>query len=74
LADDEAKFRNRLLVMTLTRLGGLAILGLGIATIYTDLLRPGGWPQVGAALIVLGSLDAVFSPMILKRQWDKADR
>jgi len=74
LADDDAKYRNRLLMLTVLRLGGLVIAGLGVATFYTDLLSPGGNPQVGAVLIIVGVIDAVFSPKFLKRQWDKEDK
>jgi thiol:disulfide interchange protein len=74
LAEDEAKFRRRLLAMTLVRLAGLTVALLGVAVFYTGLLRPGGWPQVGAILIVLGTIDSLFAPMLLKRQWDKEER
>ena len=50
---DDTKARNRLLLYTLVRLGGLAIFFLGIAIIYTDLVRPGGWPQVGAIVAII---------------------
>ena len=52
--DDEALWKRRFLVFTLVRLAGLAIFFLGIAIIYTDLLREGGWPQVGAIIAVMG--------------------
>lgn len=74
MADEEAKFRKRLLAMTLVRLAGLAIALFGVAVFYTGLLREGGWPQVGAILIVLGTIDSVFAPMLLKRQWDREDQ
>ena len=43
--DDEALWRNRLLIYSLVRFGGLAIFFLGLAIMYTKLVRPGGWPQ-----------------------------
>ena len=48
-------------------LGGLAIFFLGIAIIYTNLVRPGGWPQVGAIVAIMGVIDAMFAPRLLKR-------
>ena len=73
MADEDGKARNRLLVYTAVRMGGLLVFGLGLAIFYTDLLREGGWPQVGAIVIVLGLIDALLAPRILKKHWDKED-
>jgi hypothetical protein len=40
---------------------------------FGDLLRPGGWPLVGAILAVLGIVDALVAPNLLKKQWKKED-
>ena len=56
------------------RLLGLATFFLGIAIIYTDLLREGGWPAVGAVVVIMGAIDAVFAPKLLKKAWDQQDR
>ena len=72
--DDEALWRRRLLIYSLVRLGGVAIFFLGLAIIYTDLLRQGGWPQVGAVVAILGVIDAFFAPRLLKRAWNEQDR
>jgi len=55
------------------RFAGLAIFFLGIAVMYTNLLRPGGWPQVGAIIVILGAIDAVLAPRVLKKAWDRQD-
>ena len=72
--DDDAIWRKRLAIYSLVRLVGLAIFFLGIVIMYTGLLRPGGWPQVGAVVAILGAIDALFAPRLLKRQWDREDR
>ena len=72
--DDDSKARNRLLAYSAVRFGGLVILFIGIAIIYTNLLRPGGWPQVGAIVAILGAIDALFAPRLLKKAWDAQDR
>jgi hypothetical protein len=72
--DDDAIWRRRLAIYSLVRLVGLAIFFLGIVIMYTGLLRPGGWPQVGAVVAILGAFDALFAPRLLKRQWDREDR
>ncbi|GAA3904505.1 hypothetical protein GCM10022276_23900 [Sphingomonas limnosediminicola] len=71
---DEDVAKRRLLLYMLVRFIGLAIFFLGMAIIYTDLLRPGGWPQVGAIVAILGVIDSFFAPRLLKRAWDEKDR
>jgi hypothetical protein len=71
--DDDKQARDRLIAYTGVRIGGLAVFFLGIAIIYTNLVRPGGWPQVGAIIAILGVIDAMFAPRILKRAWDQQD-
>ena len=71
--DDERKYRNRLLAYMGVRAAGLAVFFLGIAIIYTDLLREGGWPQVGAIVAIMGVIDAMFAPRLLKKLWDEQD-
>jgi membrane protein implicated in regulation of membrane protease activity len=71
--DDEVAQR-RLLIYSLVRFGGFAIFMLGIAIIYTNLLRPGGWPQAGAIVAIIGVIDAFFAPRLLKKSWDEKDR
>jgi len=71
---DEDVYRKRLLLYSLVRFGGIAIFFLGLAIIYTGLIRPGGWPQLGAIVAILGVIDAFFAPRLLKRAWDEEDR
>lgn len=71
--DEESRWRNRLLAFSAVRLGGLAIFFLGIAIIYTDLVREGGWPQVGAIIAIMGAIDAVFAPRLLRKLWEDQD-
>ena len=71
---DDDVARRRLLLYSLVRFFGLAIFLLGIAVVYTNLLRPGGWPQVGAIIAIMGVIDALFAPRLLKKAWDEQDR
>ena len=70
---DEDVARRRLLLYSLVRFGGLLVFFLGLAIFYTDLVRPGGWPQLGAIVAIMGVIDAMFAPRLLKRAWDKQD-
>lgn len=72
--DNEALWRKRLLAYSAVRFGGLAIFFLGLAIIYTDLVREGGWPQAGAIVAIMGVIDALFAPRMLKKLWDQQDR
>jgi hypothetical protein len=72
--DEEALWRKRLLAYSAARFAGLAVFFLGIAIMYTDLLRAGGWPQVGAIVAIMGAIDALFAPRLLKKLWDERDR
>ena len=71
MSDDDALWRRRLLIYSAVRLVGLAIFFLGIAIIYTDLVREGGWPQLGAIVAIMGAIDALFAPRLLKKVWDQ---
>lgn len=71
---DEELWRGRLAIYSLVRLGGVVIFFLGLAIIYTGLLRPGGWPQLGAVVAIVGVLDALLAPHLLRRSWARKDR
>lgn len=71
---DEDTARRRLLIYTLIRFGGLVILFLGIAVMYTRLLRPGGWPQAGAIVAIAGVIVSLLAPRLIKKRWDVQDR
>ena len=70
---EETVWRRRFLVFMAARLLGLLTFLAGVAIVFTDVVREGGWPQVGAVLIVLGAIEAVFVPRLLKKQWDRED-
>lgn len=72
--DDDAKARSRLIAYTIVRLAGFAIFIFGVAIIYTNVIRPGGWPQFGAIVAIVGVIDSLVAPRILRRAWDRQDR
>lgn len=67
--NDEELWKRRFLIFMGARLLGLAMAGAGVAIIFTDLLKPGGWPVVGVIVMVLGLIDAVAVPILIRRQW-----
>ena len=72
--DDETLWKRRFLIFMLVRLAGLATFLLGIAIAYSDLVRDGGWPALGAVIAIMGAIDSVFAPRILKKHWELEDR
>ena len=68
--DDETLWKRRFLIVMAARLFGLATFILGVGITYGDVVREGGHPTLGAVLIVIGVIDAVFAPKLLKRHWD----
>lgn len=71
---DEEVWKKRFLIFSLARLVGLAMILLGVAVAYSDLLRDGGWPLLGLVIAVMGAIDALFSPRLLKKMWEEEDR
>jgi hypothetical protein len=74
MKEDEALWRKRLLLYSLVRFAGLAIFFFGLAVMYTNVLHTGGWPQLGAIIAIMGAIDALFAPRLLKKAWDEQDR
>jgi hypothetical protein len=70
---DENQWRRRFFAYSAVRLAGLAIFFFGLAVAYSNLLREGGWPRLGAIIAILGAIDTVFAPRLLKKGWDQQD-
>jgi len=73
MSDDEL-WKKRFRTFLAIRLIGLAMFLVGLAVGFSDLLQPGGNKLIGGLLVVLGALDAVIAPRILKRGWDRQDK
>ena len=73
MSDDDL-WRRRFQLFMAIRLAGLATFVVGIAIAFTDLVQPGGWKLLGGLLVVIGAIDAVVAPRILKRIWERADK
>ena len=73
MTDDEL-WKRRFQTFLAIRLVGLAMFLAGIAIAFSDLLQPGGNKLIGGPLAVLGALDAMITPRILKRGWERQDR
>lgn len=71
MTNDEAHWKRKFEQLMLLRLFGLAIFLLGMALSFSDVVRPGGWPQGGAVLIIAGALTTALAPRIMKRVWTR---
>ncbi len=72
MTDEEAK--RQFIIFAILRVGGLLLFLLGIAIAFTDLLKPGGWKLLGGILVIVGAIDAVVAPRILRRGWERLDK
>ncbi|WP_294120021.1 hypothetical protein [Sphingomonas sp.] len=73
MADDEL-WKKRFRTFLAIRLVGLATFLVGIAVAFSDLVQPGGQKLIGGLLAVMGALDAVIAPRVLKRSWERQDK
>ena len=64
-------YKSRFLLFAAARIGGLAIMGVGVAVAFSDLFQDGGHRQLGGLLIAIGTIEMVVVPLLLKRMWDK---
>ena len=71
MTDDEA--RRQFIIFGILRVGGLLLFLIGIAIAFTDLLKPGGWKLLGGILVVVGAIEAVISPRLVKRSMNRTD-
>lgn len=66
---EEEVAKRRLLLMTLSGLSGVLLMLLGILVWRTDLLREGGWIEVGLIILVAGFVEAMLVPRLLAARW-----
>ena len=71
---DEELWRKRFLMFTIIRVAGLVTFLLGLAIAFSDLVRPGGWKLLGGILVIIGVVDAMIAPRVLKRGWERTDK
>ena len=71
---DEELWRKRFQLFAAIRLFGLLTFLLGLAIAFSDLVRPGGWPLLGGILVIIGAIDAVVAPRMLKKGWKRLDK
>jgi hypothetical protein len=71
---DEELWKKRFQIFAAIRLVGVVTFLLGVAIAFSNLVRPGGWPLVGGVLAIIGVVDALVAPRVLKRGWERLDQ
>lgn len=72
--NDDELWRKRFQLFLAIRLFGLLTFLLGLAIAFSDLVRPGGWKLLGGILVIIGVIDAVAAPAILKKGWGRLEK
>jgi hypothetical protein len=67
--DDALMWRNRFIIMNLTRIGGTVVVLVGLIIWHGDLWREGGSIAVGLPLALIGLLLSFGAPKWLARKW-----
>ncbi len=65
---DEATWRNRFILVNLTRIGGTLVVLIGLAIWHSDWIQPGG-SIAGLPLALVGLLISFGGPQLLARKW-----
>jgi len=65
---DLATWRNRFILMNLTRIGGTLVVLFGLFIWHSDWLRPGG-SIAGLPLALIGLVISFGGPVYLSRRW-----
>lgn len=69
----EEQAKQRFMLLNIIRLTGLIFVIIGIANLGGKLL-PDLAPWFGAVMMVVGATDFFIAPMMLKKQWQNADK
>jgi hypothetical protein len=67
ITDDQ--WRNRFILLNLVRIGGTLVVMLGLLVWQTNLVRPGGWGEVGLPLALIGLLISFGLSRTLLAKW-----
>ena len=66
---DEATWRNRFIMINLTRIGGTIVALAGLLIWHSDLYRQGGAMEIGLPLALIGVIISFVGPLQLARRW-----
>ena len=68
-AEEEKMWRDRFILLQLTRIGGTVIVLLGLYLWYGPLVQPGGSIVLGLPVALIGLVISFWGPRQLARRW-----
>jgi hypothetical protein len=71
---DEATWRNRFILLNLTRIGGTVLVLIGLLVWYGDIFVEGGTILIGLPLCLIGLAVSFLGPRTLARKWREGER
>jgi hypothetical protein len=71
---DEATWRNRFILLNLTRIGGTIVVLIGLLIWHSDWLRQGGSVEVGLPMALIGLAVSFGGPKMLSQRWREPPR
>ncbi len=72
--NDDELWKKRFQLFMGVRLLGVLTFFAGVAIAFTDLVQPGGSREIGGILAILGVLDAVIAPRLIKKSWERSGK
>ena len=65
----EETWRNRFILLNLTRIGGTIVVLIGLVVWHADLVRQGGAIEIGLPMALVGLVISFWGPRQLARKW-----
>ena len=66
---DEETWRNRFILINMTRIGGTFVVLIGLLIWHSDWVTPGGSMRIGLPLALIGLVISFAGPLWLARKW-----
>jgi hypothetical protein len=70
---DEATWRNRFILLNLTRIGGTVVVLLGLLVWHSDIFREGGYAMIGFPMALVGLVISFAAPKWLANKWRSSE-
>jgi hypothetical protein len=61
--------QKRFATLAIMRASGVVVMLIGLWFWHGNIIRAGGAPMIGAPVFLVGVLDAILIPALLRRQW-----
>lgn len=72
--NDDELWKKRFQLFMGVRLLGVLTFFAGVAIAFTDIVQPGGSRMIGGILAIVGVLDALVAPRLIKKSWERSGK